>query len=131
MKKYLVIAILITIGHTGIAQVKRTTIKPTTDTATVKQSEEANKDFRKEILRQLNLTREQQLKMREINQIMKASREELEKNTTLPDAEKKTKLRSLRKDHAQKIQAVLTEEQKVMFRQLKAKNNSENPAQDN
>ena len=73
------------------------------------------------MFRELDLTREQKIKMKEINQSMKASRETIENDTTLSETEKKTKLRALKKEQIQKIQAILTEEQKNKFRQMREK----------
>jgi len=49
----------------------------------------------------------------------------LENDTTLTEADKKAKLKALKKEQAQKIQALLTEEQKIKFRKLRNKNGNE------
>ena len=112
-------------GNGSMAQVQRTPVKQKTDSSTVVTDPEKNKGSRKEMFRELDLTKEQKMKMKEINQSMKASKESIENDTALSEIEKKEKLRALKKEHVQKIQALLTEEQKVKFRQLKAKNTTE------
>lgn len=107
------------------AQVQRRPVKQQPDSATVSPVAEKNKDNRKEIFRELNLTREQKGKMKEINQSMKASKDAIENDTTLSEAEKKAKLKTLRNEHTRQVQAVLTEEQKVRFRQLKDRQDPE------
>ena len=126
MKKYIGISLLILMtGYVSLAQVQRTPVKQKTDSSAIVTEPEKNKDSRKEMFRELDLSREQKIKMKEINQSMKASKEAIENDTALSETEKKAKLRALKKENIQKIQAILTEEQKIKFRQLKAKNNTE------
>ena len=122
MKKYfLLVALMIMISYASMAQLQRTPVKQKNDSSVVEPAAEKNKDSRKEMFRELDLTREQKIKMKEINQSMKASKEAIENDTTLSETEKKTKLKALKKEQVQKIQAILTEEQKTKFRQLKEK----------
>lgn len=126
MKKYIGISLLMLItGYVSLAQVQRTPVKQKTDSSAIVTEPGKNKDSRKEMFRELNLSREQKIKMKEINHSMKASKEAIENDTALSETEKKAKLRALKKENIQKIQAILTEEQKIKFRQLKAKNNTE------
>ena len=53
---------------------------------------------------------------------MKSSKEAIENNKELSDVQKKDKLKSLKKEQMAKIQSVLTEEQKIKFREWKGKN---------
>ena len=71
------------------------------------------------MFRELDLTKEQRAKMKEINQSMKTSKEAIENDATLSETEKKQKLKTLRKEQAVKIQEILTEEQKIKFRELR------------
>jgi len=126
MKKY--ISILIFTCFSGListAQVQRTPAKQKTDTLNAAKVSEKNRDSRKEMFRELDLSKEQKIKMKELNQSMKASREAIENDSTLSETEKKAKLKTLRKEQVQKIQALLTEEQKVKFRELKARKDEE------
>ena len=126
MKKYIGISLLMLItGYVSLAQVQRTPVKQKTDSSAIVIEPEKNKDSRKEMFRELNLSREQKIKMKEINQSMKASKEAIENDTALSETEKKAKLRVLKKEQVQKIQALLTEEQKVKFQQLRAKSSTE------
>lgn len=122
MKKYIVSIILMTmVGYTSNAQVQRTPAKKQTDSVVAKQVTEKNPDSRKEMLKELDLTKDQKNKMKEINGSTKASKEAIENDTALSTEEKKVKLKSLRQEQMQKIQALLTEEQKAKFRKMKAK----------
>jgi len=126
MKKYISIVVLFTlISILSQAQVQRTPAKQKTDSAAVVADTMKDKKSKKEILKELDLSREQKVKLKELNQSMKASKEALENDTTLTEADKKAKLKVLKKEQAQKIQALLTEEQKIKFRELRNKNGNE------
>jgi len=126
MKKYISIVVLFTlISILSQAQVQRTPAKQKTDSAAVVADTMKDKKSKKEILKELDLSREQKVKLKELNQSMKASKEALENDTTLTEADKKAKLKVLKKKQAQKIQALLTEEQKIKFRELRNKNGNE------
>lgn len=73
----------------------------------------------KEIIQQLNLSREQMLKLREIRQANLAKREAVNNNDQLTPEQKQTQLTALKKEQAQNIQAILTEEQKTKMRTLR------------
>ena len=122
MKKYIGIGLLMMISCTSFAQIQRTVVKQKTDSTTTVQVKENQQETRKEMFRELDLSKEQKMKMKEINQSMKASRETIENDTALAETEKKEKLKALRKEQALKIQAILTEEQKIKFRELRVKN---------
>ena len=57
--------------------------------------------------------------MKEIRQAGKSAKEAIEKNTELSETDKKKQLRDLQKAQAQKVQAILTEEQKAKFKASK------------
>lgn len=122
MKKYIVIAVLIIFSSTSFAQIQRTVVKQKPDSTASEQRVEKKDGSRKEMFRELNLTKEQKIKLKEINQSMKASKESLEKDAALSETEKKEKLKKLKKEQAEKIKAILTDEQKIKFKELRAKN---------
>ncbi len=121
MKKYIGIGLLMMISCTCFAQIQRTVVKQKSDSTAVEQVPENKDGSRKEMFRELDLSKEQKAKMKEINQSMKASKEAIENDAVLSDTEKKEKLKLLRKEQTFKIQAILTEEQKIKFRELRAK----------
>ena len=126
MKKYSSIVVLFTlISFLSQAQVQRAPVKQRTDSVTTTAKIEKDNKSKKEIFKELDLSREQKVKLKELNQSMKASKEALENDTTLTEADKKAKLKALKKEQAQKIQALLTEEQKIKFRELRNKNRDE------
>lgn len=126
MKKYSSIVVLFTlISFLSQAQVQRAPVKQRTDSVTTTAKIEKDNKSKKEIFKELDLSREQKVKLKELNQSMKASKEALENDTALTEADKKAKLKVLKKEQAQKIQALLTEEQKIKFRELRNKNRDE------
>jgi len=75
-----------------------------------------NKQNRKERIKDLNLTKEQRIKMKSIRQSGQGSKQAIENNVNLTEAEKKKQLRALQIEQAQKVQLILTEEQKEKFK---------------
>jgi len=81
-----------------------------------------DKQSRKERMKELNLTREQKGKMKEIMQSGKTSKNAIENNAQLSDQEKKKQLRELQKEQAFKVQAILTPEQREKFKASRENN---------
>lgn len=105
------------------AQIERKPVIIKTDSAqTTTNDTQVDKQSRKERFRELNLTREQKGKMKEIVQANKAAKEAIENNTQLSDQDKKKQLRELQKGQAQKVQAILTPEQLEKFKASRQNN---------
>lgn len=124
MKIYITIGLFILFHCTSFGQIQRNVVKQKSDSATTNPVPAKENESRKEILKELDLTKEQKVKLKEVNQSMKASKEAIENNMELSDIQKKEKLKALKKEQMSKIQSILTEEQKIKFRQLKEKNGS-------
>ena len=77
---------------------------------------------RKERFKELDLTREQKVKMKEIMQSGKAAKEAIENNTQLSDQDRKKQMRELQKSQMQKMQAILTPEQIEKFKASRQNN---------
>lgn len=77
--------------------------------------EKMDKSKRKDLMKDLDLTREQKGKLKEIRQVSKAKKEAIENNSQLSEGEKKKQLRELKREEAKSIQAILTDEQKEKF----------------
>ncbi|MGB4845247.1 MAG: hypothetical protein WBP16_12345 [Ferruginibacter sp.] len=118
MKIPTIIFTLLLTSFFASAQIERKPTVVKADSATaVSPNQPMDKQNRRDRLKDLDLTREQQGKLKEIRQSSQAAKQAIENNTQLTDAEKKKQLRALQKDQAQKIQSILTEEQKVKFRE--------------
>ena len=99
------------------AQIERKPAVVKTDSATGSSSAGTNtKMNRKDRLKELDLTREQKIKLKEIRQSNQAAKAAIENNAGLSDEEKKKQIHTLQKDQLQKVQAILTEEQKGKFK---------------
>lgn len=109
-----IVLILSFTACTANAQVER---KPVVRADSAQTAGNTDKPSRKERFRELNLTREQKGKLKEVMQANKAAKEAIENNAQLSDADKKKQIRELQMAQVQKIQAILTPEQ---FEQFKA-----------
>ena len=123
MKISLIAFILSLVTLSASAQIERKPVIIKTDSAkTIGNDTKSDKQSRKERFRELNLTREQKGKMKEIVQANKAAKEAIENNMQLSDQDKKKQMRELQKAQVQKIQAILTPEQLEKFKASKQNN---------
>ena len=109
---------LVTVSASAQIERKRVVVKSDSAQTTTNDTQ-VDKQSRKERFKELDLTREQKVKMKEIMQANKAAKETIENNTQLSDQEKKKQLRELQKAQMQKVQAVLTPEQIEKFKASK------------
>jgi len=117
MKISLIVLVLSLATITASAQIERQTVVVKKDSAqTATNDNKADKQSRKERFKELDLTKEQKGKLKEIMQSGKAAKEAIESNTQLSEDDKKKQLRELQKSQAQKIQAMLTPEQREKFK---------------
>jgi glucosamine 6-phosphate synthetase-like amidotransferase/phosphosugar isomerase protein len=120
MKITVVILFLSLASLTTSAQIERKPAVIKTDsTQTNGNNTQGDKQSRKERFKELDLTREQKGRLKEIMQANKASKETIENNTQLSGQEKKKQMRELQKAQMQKIQAILTPEQIEKFKASK------------
>ena len=131
MKIFLFAFIFSLITVSVSAQIERKSVVVKTDSAQIttndnkvdKQSPvRTGTGGRKERFKELDLTREQKGKLKEIMQANKASKDAIESNTQLSEADKKKQLRELQKAQAQKVQAILTPEQREKFKASRQNN---------
>ena len=76
---------------------------------------------KKDLIKDLDLSKEQKIKLKEIRQAGKARKEGIENNSQLTEPEKKKQLRELQKEQALQVQAILTDEQKEKFKTKRLK----------
>jgi periplasmic protein CpxP/Spy len=120
MKISLIALILSFITVSASAQIERKSVAVKTDSAqTTATDNKVDKQSRKERFKELDLTREQKGKMKEIMQANKAAKEAIENNTQLSDQDKKKQMRELQKAQMLKVQAILTPEQREKFKASK------------
>lgn len=105
---------------TSSAQIERQPVFIKTDSAqTAAADNKVDKQSRKDRFKDLDLTLEQKGKVKEIMQANKAAKQTIENNTRLTDQDKKKQLQALQKEQAQKIQEILTPEQREKFKASK------------
>ncbi len=105
------------------AQIEREPVAIKTDSTQASGNDnEIDKQSRKGRLKELDLTKEQKGKMKEIMQANKAAKDAIENNTQLSDQDKKKELRELQKAQLQKLQAILTPEQREKFKASRQNN---------
>ena len=71
------------------------------------------------MMRELNLTREQRGKIKEIRQSNMAKRDEINNNDSLTPAQKEAKLRELKRSQAQSTMSILSDEQKAKAKAIR------------
>jgi len=132
MKCPVLILLLVLVSLSSSAQIERVPVTDKKDTNLIPKDTNIipfigsrvtiDKQSRKERFKELDLTREQKGKLKEINQSGKAAKEAIENNTSLSEDEKKKQLRSLQKAQVEKIQAILTPEQFEKFKASRQNN---------
>lgn len=72
-----------------------------------------------QVFQQLNLSEEQQTKMKALNEDFRNQVQELKKNEDITVKEQKSRMQALRNDHKAKFQGVLTPDQKAQLENMK------------
>ena len=89
------------------AQIERKPVAIKIDSAkTTGNDNKVDKQSRKDRLKDLDLTREQKMKLKGIRQANESAKSTIENNSQLSETEKKKQLRELQKTQAQKVQAI-------------------------
>jgi protein CpxP len=117
MKRLIVFIIALSFfASYAVAQVKRE-VNPSQAT----QVDTMRKNKNKEMMKELNLTKEQRGQMKEFHQSMKQKKEEINNDNTLTEEQKKAKMKELHKEQKEKMNAILTPEQREKMKEQKKK----------
>lgn len=112
MKKISLLTALLISFYLTHAQIRRNPVSTAqTDTVLTKANEDDAAVSRRQMIRELGLTREQMEKLKVIREESKAQLEALENNTRLTEEERKRQLRAIQADILQKNSRVLSAEQ--------------------
>ena len=134
MKKIIMFLVLGFTGYCTMAQVERKAIRDSAATANTFSSGKALKKAEKrKMLRELNLTKEQRGKLKEIKQGNQAEKQAVINDASLTADQKKDKLRNIKKAGAVNLQSVLDDEQKAKMKAMrkgKQSANKKNKAQE-
>ena len=104
------------------AQIERKPVARADSSYAINANGKPDQQSRKDRMRDLDLTREQKGKMKELRMSGKAAKDAIESNAQLSDAEKKKQLRDLQKGQLEKMQTILTSEQFEKFKASKPNN---------
>ena len=117
MKNLFVLAFFIAfLVSDGTAQVKRE-VSPSQSI----QADTMRKNKKKEMMQTLNLTKEQRGQMKEFHQSMKQKKEAVAGDQSLTESQKKEKLKELHKEQKEKMNSILTPEQREKMMEQKKK----------
>ena len=121
MKKTAVVLALSFISVFSIAQVERV-VKPKSDSTNkpvVGMNEKNSSPNRKQMLRELNLTKEQRAKLKEMRQANEAKKDAINNNESLSQEQKDAQLRELKRASVQSTMTILNDEQKVKMKAMR------------
>ncbi len=122
MKKISILLLAVINVSLSFAQVQRTkpAIKQSSDSlsATI-ETKQTGKLKKREMMRELNLTKEQKGKLKEIKQANKEKTEEVLNNDKLTQKEKDARLKTLHQQQAEKTLTVLNDEQKAKIKKMR------------
>jgi len=125
MKKTGFVFVLLCIASFSFAQVQRK-ISKTNSVDTVAEKTEAAGVSKKQMMRELNLSKEQKAKLKAVKQSGKDKKAAIENDNTLTAAEKENKLKMLHKEQAKNTMTVLNEEQKAKLVKMRKEKKSKN-----
>ena len=110
------------ISFLAVAQVQRVVPQRLNDSTQSRQGNNGEgKMNRKKMMRELNLTREQRSKLKEIKQSNLAKKDEISNDDKLTDEQKKVKLKELKRGQVQSTMTILNDEQKAKMRMMRGK----------
>ena len=90
------------------------------DSSIVNSAQKADTGLNKrEMMKELNLTREQKLKIKAFRQDTQAKKEAIENDTSLKPEEKQVKLKELRREQMKNTMSVLSPDQKTKLLQMR------------
>lgn len=125
MKKATLLLAMYLITAVSFAQVRRNAPLPKTkqsiDSVAMADGKDTgnNKLNQKQLLKELNLTKEQAVKMKEIRQNNKTKKEAILNDDSLTEEQQQTKLKQLRKETTAATDAILNEEQKEKMKAIR------------
>jgi len=130
MKKINALLLFVFSISCSFAQVQRIkpVSKPADSSSTVMEAKAPERESKKEMMKELSLTKEQKMKLKEIRQANKAAMDDVTNDAKLTADEKKAKLKSLRMEQLKNTMAILNDEQKVKMKQMRMQRQKEGKA---
>ena len=123
MKKTGIFLTLTFISILSFSQVQRVVTPSKQSDAGVTQPGDNNpeKMNRKKMMRELNLTKEQRSKLKEMRQSNMSKKDAISNDDKLTDEQKEVKLRELKRGQAQSTMTILNDEQKAKMKTMRGK----------
>ena len=119
MKKWSIALLISIVTMASFAQVQRNVAakKDSTEMAvanetTNNENGQLKKETKRQMIRSLNLSKEQRQKLKEIRQANKENKESISNNDQLTESQKKDQLKELHKEAAMNMNSLLSEEQR-------------------
>ena len=121
MKKIISLIIFSFIITFTFAQIQRkTAVTNKTDSATVAtERKTASRGEKKQMVKELDLNKDQKSKLKEIRQSAKAKKEAIENDEKLSADEKQAKLKELQREQAKSTMTILNDEQKEKMKKMR------------
>ncbi len=122
MKKIISFVVLgMLLGFAATAQLRRTpAAKPAVDSAAAETAtSQRGKHGQRKMIKELNLDKEQKEKLKTMKEEAKAEKDAIAADDKLTAAEKKQKQQELRRKQAEKLNGVLTDEQKEKLKKVR------------
>ena len=126
MQKWSLFLIFCLLSFLSFAQVERKVLPTKQADSSSGKSDQSlvGKMEKKQLIRDLHLSKEQQTKMKEIHQSGKSAKEAIAGNDKLTPAEKDEKIKALQKEQYQKTMNILNDEQKQKMKAMRGKGRS-------
>ena len=124
MKKTAFLILLVTVSISGFSQVRRESNKVKEDSVTVVDTQK-DKRSRRDMMKELNLNREQKQKLKEAKSSNQSAKAAIENDNTLTADQKKVKLRELKKAKLENLKTILSPEQIEKLRKMRQENAGE------
>ncbi len=123
MKKIGIFLTLFFISFFSFSQVQRaaTPSKQSDAAATQPGDNNPEKMNRRKMMRELNLTKEQRSKLKEIRQSNMSKKDAITNDDKLTDEQKEAKLRELKRGQAQSTMTILNDEQKAKMKAMRGR----------
>jgi Spy/CpxP family protein refolding chaperone len=131
MKKGVLFVGLLLLSFFSFAQIERKPSPVKQNDSLANKSGQFNEEEnnRKKMMKELNLTREQAVKMKELHRANREKKDAIVNNDKLTNEERKSQLRALQKELFQNTLAILNDEQKQKLKQMRNgfRNANQNP----
>ena len=121
MKKIIAFFALLFIVAISFAQVqrKKNVVNKADSANGIATDKKISKADKRDLMRELNLSKDQKSKLKEARQTAKAKKAAIENDDKLSEADKQTKLKLLKREQAKNTMGILNDEQKEKMKKIR------------